>query len=68
MVATRRRRVVRMIFDFVISNEFGGASIKRPSEASAPEGLPRKRRVVSRKEKDGDLLMAEAGVQHRQEP
>ena len=68
MIATRWRRIVRTVFDFVISNESGGASIKRPSETNIHEGLPRKRIVVSRKEKDGDVLMAEVGVQLLQEP
>nr|POF13448.1 hypothetical protein CFP56_22963 [Quercus suber] len=65
VVSTKRRRVVRTVSDFVISNSAGGAPIKRTSEGNALEGLPRKRRVVSRQEKNGDLLMGEAGVQLR---
>ena len=68
VVSTRRRRVVRMVSDFVISNVSSGAPIKRTNEANVLEGLPRKRIAVSRQEKEGDLLMAEAGVQLRQEP
>ena len=68
VVSTRRRRVVRTVSNFVISNEFGGATVKCTSEANALNGLPRKRRAVSREEKDGDLLMAEASVQLRQKP
>ena len=68
MVTTRCRRVVRTISDFIISNEFGGTSGKPSSEEITLEELSRKRRVVSRKQKDGDLTMAEAGVQPRQEP
>ena len=68
VVSTRRRRVVRTVFDFVISNASSGAPVKRTNEANALEGLPRKRRMVSRQEKDGDLLMTKTGVQLRQEP
>ena len=68
MVATRRRRVVRTVSDFVISNESGGTSVKHPSKENTFEELPRKRRVVSRKQNDGDLLVAEASVQPRQKP
>ena len=68
MITKRQRRIVRTVSDFVISNESGGASVKRPSEANIHEGLPRKRIVVSRKEENGDVLMAEVGVQHLQEP
>ena len=68
VVFTRRRRVMRTVFDFVILNTSSGAPVKRTNEANALEGLPRKRRTVSRQEKDGDLLMAEAGVQLHQEP
>ena len=68
VIATRQRRIVRTVSDFVISNESDGASIKCPSEANIHERLPRKRIVVSRKEKDGDVLMAEVGVQLLQEP
>ena len=68
VVSTRRRRVVRTVSNFVISNEFGGATVKCTIEANALNRLPRKRRAVSREEKDGDLLMAEAGVQLCQEP
>ena len=68
VVSTRRRRVVRTVSDFVISNVSGGALVKRTNEANVLEGLPRKRIAVSRQEKDGDLLMAKAGVQLRQEP
>nr|POF07997.1 putative ribonuclease h protein [Quercus suber] len=56
VVATRRRRVVRTVSDFVISNESGGTSVKRSSEENTLEELPRKRRVVSRKQKDGRVL------------
>ena len=62
MVTTRCRRVVRTISDFIISNEFGGTSGKPSSEEITLEELSRKRRVVSRKQKDGDLTMAEIGV------
>ena len=68
VVSTRRRRVVRTVSDFIISNASSRALVKRTNEANALEGLPRKRRMVSRQEKDGDLLMAETGVQLRQEP
>ena len=68
VVSTRWRRVVRTVSDFVISNASSGAHVKRTNEANALEGLPRKRRMVSRQEKDGDLQMAETGVQLRQEP
>ena len=68
VVSTRRRRVVRTVSDFIISNVSGGAPVKCTNEANVLEGLPRKRIAVSRQEKDGNLLMAEAGVQLRQEP
>ena len=68
MVSTRRRIVVRIVSDFIVSNESGGTSVKNPSEEITLEELPRKRRMVSQKQKDGDLLMAEAGVQPCQEP
>ena len=68
VVFTRRRRVVRTVFDFVILNTSSGAPVKRTNEANALEGLPRKRRTISQQEKDGDLLMAEAGFQLHQEP
>ena len=47
VVASRRRRVVRTVSDFVISNESGGTSIKRLSKENTLEELPMKRRVVS---------------------
>ena len=62
VVPTRRKRIVKMAFNFVISTDFGEVSVKQTSEANALNGLPRKRRVVSRKDKGGNLLMAEAGV------
>ena len=47
VVATRRRRVVRTVSDFVISNESGGTSVKRLSKENTLEELPMKRRLVS---------------------
>nr|POF19133.1 hypothetical protein CFP56_65024 [Quercus suber] len=60
VVATRRRRVVRTVSDFAISNESGGASVKHPSEENTLEELPRKRRVVSRKQKDGIINLGDS--------
>lgn len=68
VVSTRRRRIVRMVFDFVIPNVSGGASLKHTNEVNVLDGLPRKRKAVSQKGKDGDLIMKEAGVQLCQEP
>nr|POE59891.1 hypothetical protein CFP56_39460 [Quercus suber] len=55
VVLTRRRRIVRIVSGFVISNDSGRTSVKRISEVNALDGLPRKRRAVSRKEK-GDFI------------
>ena len=62
VVSTRQRRVVRTVSDFAISNESSGAAVKCTSEVNALDRLPRKSRMVFGKEKDGLLIMAEAGV------
>ena len=48
VVSTRQRRVVRTVSDFVILNASSEAPVKRTNKANALDGLPRKRRMVSR--------------------
>ena len=47
VVPARRKRLVRVDSDYVISNNTSGAPVKRTSEANALDGLPRKPRAIS---------------------
>ena len=47
VVIARRKRLVRVDSDYVISNNTSGAPVKRTSEANALDGLPRKPRAIS---------------------